>query len=106
MKQGLPIPQRIRDAPQLLPGLEVYYQAFLDLCTERQVGFGEGPIPSSSIDYYISQRSWFTEEDRVWMRALVRRLDIEYLKHRDSKRGKPTPGKSAPGRRSPPPRKR
>lgn len=102
MKQGLPIPQRIRDAPQLLPGLDVYYQVFLELCTERQVGFGEGPIPSSAIDYYIERRPWLTHDDRLWMRALVRRLDIEYIKYRDSKRGKPGSNLSGAHRKSPP----
>ena len=35
--------------PQLLPGLDFFFQAFTELQTERQIGMAAGPIPWYSI---------------------------------------------------------
>lgn len=48
-RSGLPIPEKIANAPRLQMGLELYYDAFLDLNTCRSIGWGVGPIPWTSI---------------------------------------------------------
>lgn len=37
------------DRPELLPGLDFFFQAFTELQSERQIGMAAGPIPWYSI---------------------------------------------------------
>lgn len=82
VRSGQPIPDKIKNAPEVLPGLEFYYVAFCRLSTERQIGMAEGPIP-----YYAARR--FADEygldeadfERMWY--LVSRLDQEYIRYRE-----------------------
>lgn len=48
----MPLPKRIQNAPELYFGLELYYQAFWDLCSCRNSAFGIGEIPWTSIQNY------------------------------------------------------
>ncbi len=84
-KQNLPIPDKIRNAPFLLPGLHFYYQAFLDLSTCRPLGMSEGPIPWSAINTY-AERHELTDDDYDRFFILIRVMDVAYLEHRDKKR--------------------
>ena len=80
-KQNLPIPAKILNAPVLISGLEFYYKAFLDLCTCRPIGFGEGPIPWNAIKMY-SDTHKLDEEEFDRLLTLVKLMDIEYLSFR------------------------
>ncbi len=51
-EQGLPIPEVIKEAPELLPGLEIYYKAFHRLSTTRSFGMSMGPIPWDKVEMY------------------------------------------------------
>jgi hypothetical protein len=52
-RQKKPVPMRIQNAPDLAPGLELYYDAFGRLTTSRQLGSGAiGPIPYAAISTY------------------------------------------------------
>lgn len=87
MRRGLPLPDRIQNAPELLPGLGLYLRAFYDLDSCRPVGFGEGPIPWTAIEEWCRSLE-LDEEERDDVHYLVRRLDNAYLKHREAKRPK------------------
>ena len=78
------MPDAIANAPELLQGLEGYYQAFLELHTCRAVGFGEGAIPWTAIDAYATRHGLEGEEYEDF-EDLVRVLDDAYLKHRREK---------------------
>lgn len=42
----------LREAPTLLPGLDLYYNAFWELTSCRQIGMGVGPIPWTAVEAY------------------------------------------------------
>lgn len=54
MRENRPLPDRIANAPSLLPGLALYYGAFMDLMGTRQVGGfgGIGPIGWDVVQYW------------------------------------------------------
>lgn len=78
MRFGLPLPDRIRNAPELNIGSELYYIGFLDLTSCRILGMGLGPIPLLAILEYclIKGIEGEQQEDFVWF---VQRLDSRYL---------------------------
>ncbi len=65
----------------LLSGLELFYLAFMDLTTERQLGFGEGPIPWSKIEMYADVHR-IRGSQRESLHYMVREMDLAYLKHK------------------------
>jgi len=76
-----PLPDRIQNAPKLLPGLELWLQAVLDLDSDRT----DGQIPWSSIARY----SEFYDFDATLSEDLfyyVRVLDGVILDRRAKKR--------------------
>ncbi len=83
-----PLPARIANAPELLPGLELFYSAFLDLTTCREQGYGmEGPISWLKIDDYAS-RCGYEGEQREDLFFFVMRMDAAYAEHRAKKASK------------------
>lgn len=74
-----PIPDKILNAPELMLGLNFYYQAFLTLDTERIDGMGKGRIPDSKIVEY-SNRAGVSEYVHYCLLHHVRALDNAYLK--------------------------
>ena len=87
------VPAAIRDAPELWLGLGLYYSAFWDLSSCRQVGFGEGPISWLAIDAYATARG-LDSDQRDDLHFFMPAMDRAYLKHladkreREGKRGK------------------
>ena len=85
MRRRLPLPDRIENAPRLLPGLDLYYDAFQYLSTCRQVGFSFGPIPCDAIDAYADRRE-FSDNQREDLFFVIREMDNAFiLHHRDRK---------------------
>ena len=84
MREGVPLPQRIENAPSLLPGLDLYYIGFMDLMASRQVGFGMGPIWWITVHQYCEVHGivGLQEED---MHYHIKNLDTLYLKHHAKK---------------------
>lgn len=74
----------MQNRPKLGMGLELYMDAFLELDTDRDIGFGLGPIPWSSMHTYALAHGLDGEEYHNFM-FLVRQLDSAYIKHRQSK---------------------
>jgi len=80
-----PIPDRIANAPTLQPGLALFYLAFQDLSSERQVGQTLGAIPWSAIDRYC-RRYGIRGEQYEDMHYHITRLDRVYLEWYAEKR--------------------
>ena len=76
-----PLPQAIREAPELNLGLEFAYQAFWELTTCRPVGFGVGAIPWSAIREYALAYGVDEEEDFSEFTLLIRAMDRVYVDH-------------------------
>lgn len=77
----MPVPEKILNAPELHPGLDLYLVSYLDLTTCRSIGFGEGPIPWTAIQTYCEVQG-FEGELREDVFYHVQHLDAEYLKWR------------------------
>lgn len=92
---GDPLPDRIINAPTLLRGLSLYYNAFQDLSSSRQTGFGIGPISWQAInDYCLTYE--IEDEQREDMFYHVVHMDAVYREHVEKKQkldaGKRTEG--------------
>lgn len=79
VRAGQPIPERIANAPELQPGLQLYMQAFFDLDSERSHAMGLVVIPWSSIAAYAAAFE-FDEEQTEDLFYFVRKMDTEHLK--------------------------
>lgn len=76
--------------PELLPGLDIFWNAFWELQSDRQSGMGVGPIPYTAISCYANDFG-FIGDDFDDLVFFVRQMDDEFLKFtRDNKPGKPT----------------
>ena len=62
----------------LLPGMELWLDAFWRLSTERQIGMTVGPIPDSKISEFIRENGI---KDRRLFRHCIRSADAFYLDH-------------------------
>lgn len=83
-RMGTPLPERLANPPQLTPGLEFYYVAFITLSSERQTGFGEGRIPWSKAKQYAETYGCRGEDfERFWL--VLSHMDGAYLKYRSDK---------------------
>jgi hypothetical protein len=66
----------VKKAPKLL--FPLYWTAFNDLSTERQVGMGLGPIPIRATDWYAG-RLMLTERETEAFVSIIRNVDVYYL---------------------------
>ena len=78
-------PPKIAGAPELQPGLEMYYSAFWALDSCRSLGFGaSGRIPWTAINTWCN-RHGIIGEQRVDMEHHVDKLDLTLLKFQSDK---------------------
>lgn len=77
----MPLPPAIQNAPVLFRGLELFFVAFLDLVSERQVTMaGMTPIPWTAIDRYCEANEIYGEQ-REDVFYFVRKLDQASATH-------------------------
>jgi hypothetical protein len=75
-------PEKLTNHPELRWGLELYYDAFLTLDTERSHGMGWMQIPWSSMVRYAMFYD-FTDEQTEHLIIHVRAMDRAYIKKLD-----------------------
>ena len=77
------MPKKIAEAPQLLPGLGFFFQAFLAISSCRPLGMAEGRIPWTAAFQYGQSLGLDPEEfEELWI--LVSYMDAAYLKYRQA----------------------
>ncbi len=81
----LPLPDKIKNAPQLFIGLELFYGAYLDLSSCR-TGLGDGPISWQSIEEYANVNG-FDAEQKDSLHYFTMKMDAAFLKWRSKKNG-------------------
>jgi hypothetical protein len=80
-RERRPIPPQIANAPRLRPGLELFYHAFEDLNSERQIGFGSiGRIPWSAIEAW-ADRHELPDDLREELHFVLRKMDKVFVDH-------------------------
>jgi hypothetical protein len=77
-REGLPLPKKIQEAPELRPGLDLYYYGFLDLVSCWSSG--SNCIPWTAIETYC-ERYGLDDEQREEMHTFVAALDGVYQAH-------------------------
>ena len=76
--RGKALPDKLKDSPELAPGLALYWDGFIALTSCRQIGFSIGPIPFTAILDYC--REYEVEgEDREVFIAHLQSIDKAYL---------------------------
>lgn len=88
---GRELPPTIANAPQLTTGLGLYLQAFWELSSCRDIGFGEGPIPWLAINRYSEHLDLDIDQELALFHH-VRAMDNVYLQHQSKKSGASTSG--------------
>lgn len=85
-----PIPDKIANAPVLLTGLDLYWNAFRSLSTCRQAIYNtEGPIPWNILQEYCDRIGIEDEDDREYFIELIGQMDITYLNFKTKKMAAP-----------------
>ena len=89
LRERVPFPKAIENAPDLWFGSELFFGAFLDLDGDRPSGWDVRPIPRSVIMDYCRE-SEITGEQADDVFTIVRKMDKAYIKHcqKKSKTGK------------------
>lgn len=85
MREHLPLPQKIQNAPELQLGLGLYFGAFFDLNSCRQNGMGVGQIPWTAVQDYCEHLG-LSDEQTADMHSHIRDMDQAFLKYCDSKK--------------------
>lgn len=87
MRFGMPLPERIKNAPDLWMGNELFYKGFLDLTSSRPIAMALGPLSLLTIIEYcmIMGIEGEQQEDFIWV---LQHLDQKYLDWSGA-RGKP-----------------
>jgi len=88
-KRKHPIPEAIQNAPDLLPGLNVFYDAFLELHSERPAAFsGIRSIPASKVREAAIRLGYVEEEDQDYFYTMIRKMDLFTMKFITDKQDK------------------
>ena len=77
---GLPLPDRIANAPVLRLDLAMYLNAFFELDASRQVGMEVGKIPWHIMIEYARYHA-LSEEQTDNLVYFVKALDTAFIKH-------------------------
>ena len=77
--------EALYEQPEIQPAHLWIWKAFHELTTERDLGFGVGPIPWQRIREY-GDREGLDESEFETFREVIRALDTEYLKHANKPR--------------------
>lgn len=98
MREGLPLPQKIANAPTLQLGLQLFWVAFMELSSCRSSAMGLGRIPWTAIkDWALAYELDEEQADDLFHAILA--MDSAYLDHeskKDKKKNKTIPtGKAA-----------
>lgn len=75
IRDGVAIPDKIKNKPKINTALSLYYEAFYDLDTERSHGMGLTSIPWSAIVFYASHYELNTDE----LLYFIRKMDTAHL---------------------------
>ena len=74
----MPIPEKIKNAPELRLGLQLFMTAFMDLSASRPSGWGISPIPWDVI-YMYCVRLELDEEQTEDTLYHVQSMDVAYI---------------------------
>lgn len=77
----MPVPDSIKNKPQVPVGLEFVWRAFWELSTDRDLGMAEGPIPWTAMNDY-AYRYGLMGDDFDYFVLLLKAMDSVYIEKR------------------------
>ena len=86
-QQDLPFdrwPKFLQERPCLLPGLDLFLEAFNDLATCRAIGLSVGPIPFTAVLEYARFHDFDHETTEILV-AHLRAMDTAFLRYHQGK---------------------
>ncbi len=86
-KMGMPIPDKIKNRPQLTSGLEFYWRAFTELSADRDIGMAEGHIPWTAMNQWALRHGIQGDEFERFV-SILRIVDTAYMEKRHSQHKK------------------
>lgn len=90
-QMGGPLPVAIQNAPQLMPGLSLYFEIFRVLSKTRQISMsGVGSIPYPALSKYLDDNEFYGWEREKAVEIIVR-MDEAFTAHIDKERKKTAP---------------
>lgn len=97
-REGLPLPERIQNAPELFMGNDIFFDAFWSLHVSRNIGMDIGPISWFDIRKYCLIHE-YDEDLTESMHHIISGMDQAYLdwvreKRRQESKGKTKSSKS------------
>lgn len=101
-RNGMPLPEKIANAPELEEGLECYYTAFLDLNSCRALGpSGEGAIPWTAMALYAQVNNYQGEEleDLFYHLPRMDKVYLDWALKKMQSRNKQNKPRKAPRKR-------
>lgn len=84
---GMPLPDKIKNKPELIHGLEFYWKAFTELTADRNIGMGEGPIPWTAMNQWAIRYNIRGDEFDRFI-SIIREVDTAYMELRNKEHKK------------------
>lgn len=81
-----PLPDGYENRPELFVGLELYFDAFYELASDRQIGMALGPIPWSSMMLFCQVHALDSLQRDLLVHHLTA-MDSVFLSNANSKKG-------------------
>ena len=85
LRENIPFPDKIANAPSLLAGLELYYLGFMALSDSRQMGMGVGSISRKTIHDYCEAYE-IVGDQKEEMHHHIKEMDSAYLEFQNKKK--------------------
>lgn len=76
--RGQPLPDTVKNAPELTVGLELYWFAFQNLVNDRSIGVSVGPISWTTIEDY-ADRIGVSEDQREALHHHIGKMDVAFI---------------------------
>ena len=83
-RQNMPIPDKIKNAPVLAMGLELFFNAWFELTSARSIGMSMGPIPWNVVQDY-AERFGLDDFQTEALHYHVRCMDDVFFEHQNKK---------------------
>lgn len=80
----MPVPEPLRDPPEIEQGLEIYWVAYAEVSTDRPMGFGAAPIPWTAIQRWGEVHE-LNEDQMTLLHTFLRSMDAEFMAYYEEK---------------------
>lgn len=81
---GARLPEKMENRPEVIVGLDLYWKAFTDLMSERELGMAEGPIRWTAMSEWAARRGIYGDDFERFV-YLMREMDSTYMDYRGRK---------------------